>query len=71
MYIPDWWVWLIVNPVPTDFTFVWVMTHTAVLVIQDGQTALDMAREEKDEFTDEDTKAEYDKLIDYLESVGK
>ena len=47
MYIPDWWVWLIVNPVPTDFTIVCVMTHTAVLVIQDGQTALDMREKEK------------------------
>ena len=34
MYIPDWWVWLIVNPVPTDFTIVCVMTHTAVLVVR-------------------------------------
>ena len=64
-------MWLIVNPVPTDFTFVWVMTHTAVLVIQDGQTALDKAREGKDEFTDEDTNAEYDSVVHYLESVGK
>ena len=60
MYIPDWWVWLIVNPVPTDFTFLWVMTHTTVLVIQDGQTALDLARDEEE-----------DEVVHYLESVGK
>ena len=48
------------------------MTHTAVLVIQDGQTALDKAREGKpDNAYDEDTEAEYDKLIEYLEEVGK
>ena len=70
MYIPDWWVWLIINPVPTDFTFVWVMTHTAVLVIQRGQTALDRAREGKDTFFG-DTKVECDKVVHYLESVGK
>ena len=60
MYIPDWWVWLIVNPVPTDFTIVCVMTHTAVLVIQNGQTALDMAR-----------RSNKHEVVDYLESVGK
>ena len=65
MYIPDWWVWLIINPVPTDFTIVCVMTHTAVLVIQDGQTALDKAREGKT------FKSRCDKVVKYLESVGK
>ena len=60
MYIPDWWVWLIVNPVPTDFTIVCVMTHSAVLVIQDGETALDSARDVGE-----------DEVVEYLESVGK
>ena len=69
MYIPDWWVWLIINPVPTDFTFVWVMTHTAVLVIQDGRTALDRARVGKRTFSIRGD--ERDKVVHYLESVGK
>ena len=69
MYIPDWWVWLIVNPVPTDFTIVCVMTHTALLVIQDGQTVLDRARDGRDDY--KNRKDERDKLIHYLESVGK
>ena len=60
MYIPDWWVWLIVNPVPTDYSIMCVMTHTAVLVIQRGQTALDRARS--------NDKPE---VVEYLESVGK
>ena len=48
------------------------MTHTAVLSIQDGQTALDMAREGKDLFADnEDTKAEYDEVVQFLEAIGK
>ena len=68
MYIPDWWVWLIVNPVPTDFTIVCVMTHTAVLVIQDGETALDQARVGKTFKSREDR---CDKVVKYLESVGK
>ena len=68
MYIPDWWVWLIVNPVPTDFTIVCVMTHTAVLVIQDGQTALDRARVGKNF---KSRKMKIDKVVHYLESVGK
>ena len=49
------------------------MTHTAVLVIQRGQTALDRARDGRD-YTDDknvDELSEYDKLIHYLESVGK
>ena len=63
----------IINPVPTDFTFLCVMTHTAVLVIQDGETALDRAREGRDDTDDDDDDklSEYDKLIHYLESVGK
>ena len=69
MYIPDWWVWLIVNPVPTALTIVCVMTHTAVLVIQRGQTALDRARKGKNDY--KSRKDKYDKLIHYLESVGK
>ena len=69
MYIPDWWVWLIINPVPTDFTFVWVMTHTAVLVIQRGQTALDKARKGKNDY--KSRKDRCDKVVHYLESVGK
>ena len=68
MYIPDWWVWLIVNPVPTALTIVCVMTHTAVLVIQDGETALDSARDGKTFKSRED---ECDKVVHYLESVGK
>ena len=36
------------------------MTHTAVLVIQNGQTALDKAREGKE-----------NEVVKYLESVGK
>ena len=50
-----------------------VMTHTAVLVIQDGETALDLARIGKGETEDkdEDELSEYDRLIHYLESVGK
>ena len=60
MYIPDWWVWLIVNPVPTALTIVCVMTHTAVLVIQDGETALDRARRKKGLKVDEDDVTKYD-----------
>ena len=68
MYIPDWWVWLIVNPVPTALTIVCVMTHTAVLVIQDGQTALDKAREGKNiKYLNKEAV----KVVHYLESVGK
>ena len=48
------------------------MTHTAVLVIQDGQTTLDKARKGKGDNTyDEDDEAIFDKLIEYLEEVGK
>ena len=48
------------------------MTHTAVLVIQDGRTALDRARQGKRNFAhDEDHVTKYDRLIQYLESVGK
>ena len=68
MYIPDWWVWLIVNPVSTALTIVCFMTHTAVLVIQYGQTALDKAREGKKIKSREDR---CDKVVHYLESVGK
>ena len=47
------------------------MTHTAVLLIQYGQTALDRAREEKSSTDDEYDEAKYDELIKYLEVVGK
>ena len=63
-------MWLIVNPVPTDLTILCVVTRTAVLVIQRGKTALDKVRERKDEVLD-DYKSKYDKVIHYLESVGK
>ena len=69
MYIPDWWVWLIVNPVPTALTIVCFMTHTVVLVIQDGQTALDKARDGKNNrFVN---KEAVERVVHYLESVGK
>ena len=61
----------IINPVPTDFTTVCVMTYTAVLVIQDGLTALDRAREGKYENADKDDEAEHDEVVKYLEEVGK
>ena len=49
------------------------VTHTAVLVIQNGQTALDRAREGKNLTGDDkvDKLSEYVRLIHYLESVGK
>ena len=45
------------------------MTHTAVLVIQLGQTALDRARVGKRTFSSRGD--ERDKVVHYLESVGK
>ena len=45
-----------------------VMTHTVVLVIQDGETALDRAREGKTRFA---YNKDYDKIIKYLEEIGK
>ena len=45
------------------------MTHTAVLVIQYGQTALDMARETQNHYEGDETK--YDELVKYLEEIGK
>ena len=50
--------WFIINPVPTDFLC--VMTHTVVLFIQDGKTALDRAR-----------YFNRYKVVQYLEEVGK
>ena len=44
------------------------MTHTAVLVIQDGQTALDIARDGKNDFKSRNDEYE---VVHYLESVGK
>ena len=44
------------------------MTHTAVLVIQSGHTALDMVRERINAFGKDD---KYDEIIKYLEAVGK
>ena len=48
-----------------------VMTHTVVLVIQRGKTALDRARVGKNEAEDEDDESEYDEVIQYLEEFGK
>ena len=48
-----------------------VMTHTVVLVIQNGETALDRAREEKSYVDDEDEESRYDEVIKYLEEFGK
>ena len=48
------------------------MTHTAVLVIQYGQTALDMARERQNHYAgDEGDETKYDELVKYLEEIGK
>ena len=60
----------IINPVPTELTIVCVITHTAVLVIQDGETALDMVRSGKGKFRIIGGD-EHDKVVEYLESVGK
>ena len=59
---------LLYNPVPTEVTIVCAMTHTAVLVIQLGKTALDKAREGK-QF--KSRKDEREKVFQYLEAVGK
>ena len=49
-----------------------VMTHTVVLVIQDGKTALDQARKGKGMFAkNEVDKSSYDEVIKYLEEFGK
>ena len=45
------------------------MTHTAVLVIQKGQTALDRAREIQNHCAGDETI--YDELVKYLEEIGK
>ena len=45
-----------------------VVTHTVVLVIQGGETALDKARDGKS-FADEESR--YDEVIKYLEEFGK
>ena len=50
--------WFIINPVPTDFLC--VMTHTVVLFIQNGKTALDIARNDKQH-----------EVVQYLNEVGK
>ena len=48
------------------------MTHTAVLVIQYGQTALDRAREGQNDYAgDEDDETIYNELVKYLEEIGK
>ena len=48
------------------------MTHTVVLVIQYGDTALDDAREGKTENAkDGDSESRYDEVIKYLEKFGK
>ena len=49
-----------------------VMTHTVVLVLQFGQTALDRARDGKRRNAeDEDDESRYDEIIKYLEEFGK
>ena len=49
-----------------------VMTHTVVLVIQYGETALDRARVGKHHYAkDEDDESRYDKVIKYLEEFGE
>ena len=49
-----------------------VMTHTVVLVLQFGQTALDRARGGKRRNAeDEDDESRYDETIKYLEEFGK
>ena len=48
-----------------------VMTHTVVLVIQNGETALDRARDGKSYAVDEDDESRYDEVIKYLEECGK
>ena len=50
--------WFIINPVPTDFLC--VITHTVVLVIQDGNSALDRARINNEH-----------EVVQYLKEVGK
>ena len=50
--------WFIINPVPTDFLC--VMTHTVVLFIQHGKTALDRARDNNEH-----------EVVNYLKEVGK
>ena len=67
MYIPDWWVWLIVNPVSTALTIVCFMTHTAVLVIQ--MVRLHLMQEIGKKFKSREDRC--DKVVHYLESVGK
>ena len=48
------------------------MTHTVVLVIQYGRTALDDARRGKSDYADnEDSESRYDAVIKYLEEFGK
>ena len=48
------------------------MTHTAVLVIQDGKTALDKAREGQNDFAgDKYNETKYEELVKYLEEIGK
>ena len=48
-----------------------VMTRTVVLVIQNGKTALDRAREVNLVSSSEDRKSGYDEVIKYLEEFGK
>ena len=50
--------WFIINPVPTDYLC--FMTHTVVLVIQDGDTVLDRARD-----------CNKHEVVQYLVEVGK
>ena len=58
----------IINPVLTDF-----VCHDShcCSVIQDGKTALDIARERKSSAYNEDRKSRYDEIIIYLEEFGK
>ena len=49
-----------------------VMIHTVVLVIQNGETALDRARVGKSNYgEDEDDESRYDEVINYLEEFGE
>ena len=47
-----------------------IVTQT-VVVIQDGETALDLVRERKSMSSSEDVKSRSDEVIKYLEEFGK
>ena len=56
----------IINPIITDFV---CRDSHCCSVIQNGQTALDQAREGKSEDA-EDDESRYDEVIKYLEEFG-